>query len=1632
MPKLKCVSFIFLVLICICFTMRGQISITPSAGCAPLSCTLSGPAGATAVSWTLGGTAGTSTLNTVNPLYATAGTYNITYTAIVGGSPVSYTGQVVASAGPNASYSFVQPSTHCIPMTVSFTGQSSSTGSFNWSFGDISPIASGNSVSHTYTFSGSFVPLVTFSDAVSGCTINASPPANPTIQVSSPPVPNIQSSTGFIGCSPPFTANVTGSNSINGSPIGGGVLAYNWTFNGGSPATSNVPSPGQVVYSNMGIYTASLQLTDNNQCSSVGTVAIVVSNPTISIIVSPTVCFNTPIPATVQTSQSGFSLAYSTPSVVAPGPVLPLPEMVGPYQYTMMPGGSITFKDSLCFFKAEGAQTITAYADVGPGCPVTSVQTVVFVERVVADYTWTAPHMTCGPTMTASYINLSTTNTSLTMNYTFYVDYPPSTSNFVNGVAGSTFYIANNIATQPTFTFGQGSANPYTIYQYFIPNITLVAKSNSIAHCKGDTIHYSPDTLGTPTAFFYPDKRTGCAPLTVRLRNNSYYIPWNSVTGYTWCNGATPPTFVTGVPPTPYPNDSIPNQTFTYTTPGIYRPYLIIGTSLGCTDTSFKDSIIVVDPPTVSASFPTDVCAGQPVTINVSASPGTAGSAVAPYNKVDHYHVEADNGFFSGCVTDNHPSFKFTHVGSYPVIVTAYQAGCSVTDTMTQMINVKGPVGKFQFSTSCEPGYKKTVSFVVFLSSANQATLTFKPGEDTVLTGAGDRDTTLYFMHTYSTKGSYTVTLKSHHATSGCPDYLFSRTVRLFEPKAVIKWNGQDIPSLPTALACTKRKFQFGGEMSEDVSSSCSRGYEWFFQTPTYTLMPFETANPSFSVHYSGAGPPFPIPLPFGFWVDPIARDTFRLAGNYTLSLVVRDDNGCTDTVVKPFRVSSAVPDFTFAANPFCNSDQPVQFINNTQANQVYPDSITSYTWTTGDGGVIIANNDPLNSPTHSYTPVYPPHQIYTVTCVAINNVGPGCRDTTKHVLQINNPYANMFVDNPTLCITPFQPATANFTTLEQSFSTYSISFGDEPNPPVWTVYNGGFHNVSHVYSTPDTCLAQLVVADDDGCTTTQSLSIHVFGQPTASIGFQNNKQDFCFIGQPTIVSQGATYITPVTFNQWTIKGVTNPPPGQDTVIDLFPPGLNVVTLTVSVDGNCPSVDTKTIGVYEPHAVAIPEKTTICFGEPLKVSVGEFQDIYTWKWFFGDNVPQNPIYASAPNGTINPKVTYNYTTLPTAGPTGIATVQLLYSPPGNACELADEFNLRIIKLEPDFANQSNTYAHCLNIEDQFSNLTPNISGLNINYNWSFGDGSVEQNSGGPVQYNYSLAGVFTITLSATDLDFSCKAETVKQMTIFPLPSAAMSVNKKIICPSDSFLLLGSGTPGVSGILTGNLSYASTTQTLNLAPDNSFTLNFVASTATEYSLVVKDNNSCESAVVTKSIDVVKEYIQTIPWDTVVVIGQPTPLNGYAGLGYTYSWTPNIIDLNCDTCNFYNPVSSTTVNTTYTLMIQDSMACYNTPWIYKIKVNPIVSIDVPTAFTPNGDGINDFIFPDGWGLKKIIYFKVFNRWGHLLFETNGTKVGWDGLYQGVPQNMETYVYQVSAETLLESEPTLIKTGTFKLIR
>ncbi len=88
-----------------------------------------------------------------------------------------------------------------------------------------------------------------------------------------------------------------------------------------------------------------------------------------------------------------------------------------------------------------------------------------------------------------------------------------------------------------------------------------------------------------------------------------------------------------------------------------------------------------------------------------------------------------------------------------------------------------------------------------------------------------------------------------------------------------------------------------------------------------------------------------------------------------------------------------------------------------------------------------------------------------------------------------------------------------------------------------------------------------------------------------------------------------------------------------------------------------------------------------------------------------------------------------------------------------------------------------------------------------------------------------------------------------------------------------------------------------------------------------------------------------------------------------------------------------------------------------------------LDVPNAFSPNGDGTNDFFLPTNAGLDNY-EFKIYNRWGELLFLTNDPKKGWNGVYNNIEQELDVYIYIVSGTGL--DGTNYYKQGNFTLVR
>lgn len=265
---------------------------------------------------------------------------------------------------------------------------------------------------------------------------------------------------------------------------------------------------------------------------------------------------------------------------------------------------------------------------------------------------------------------------------------------------------------------------------------------------------------------------------------------------------------------------------------------------------------------------------------------------------------------------------------------------------------------------------------------------------------------------------------------------------------------------------------------------------------------------------------------------------------------------------------------------------------------------------------------------------------------------------------------------------------------------------------------------------------------------------------------------------------------------------------------------------------------------------------------------------------------------------------------------------------------------------------------------------------------------------------------------------SCTATDNINITTVPYPTANAGIDTTI-CFNTSAQLIGSHDgSSFSWSPVGSLTNANTLMPVAFPPRN-----------TEYVLTSLDNRGCpKPGRDTVLVNVLPKIIPFAGNDTLVVIGQPLQLNAEGGVSYL--WIP-ATGLNDATIK--NPIAiygREVDSVRYTVRVFNEVGCYDSAFVaVKVfKTNPYVF--VPTAFTPNGDGMNDVIRPIAVGVREIKYFRIFNRWGQMIFSTTVNQKGWDGKIKGTPQGSNVFVWMVSAIDYL-GKPIFLK-GTVTLIR
>lgn len=196
--------------------------------------------------------------------------------------------------------------------------------------------------------------------------------------------------------------------------------------------------------------------------------------------------------------------------------------------------------------------------------------------------------------------------------------------------------------------------------------------------------------------------------------------------------------------------------------------------------------------------------------------------------------------------------------------------------------------------------------------------------------------------------------------------------------------------------------------------------------------------------------------------------------------------------------------------------------------------------------------------------------------------------------------------------------------------------------------------------------------------------------------------------------------------------------------------------------------------------------------------------------------------------------------------------------------------------------------------------------------------------------------------------------------------------------------------------------------------------------TQYNVTVTDANKCST---TDSVVVVVNQPPSLTLtkdnDINCVKGVTTL---HASGGAKYFWYPTQTLQYAATAN---PIATPTTTTMYHVKSFSAQGCYGEDSILVMVSNAAsdVGYQMPSAFTPNGDGINDCFGVKKWGNVSHLQLDIYNRFGERIFSGNDSNACWDGTYKGIAQPLGTYVYQVIAITNCGE---VYRKGTVVLIR
>ena len=205
------------------------------------------------------------------------------------------------------------------------------------------------------------------------------------------------------------------------------------------------------------------------------------------------------------------------------------------------------------------------------------------------------------------------------------------------------------------------------------------------------------------------------------------------------------------------------------------------------------------------------------------------------------------------------------------------------------------------------------------------------------------------------------------------------------------------------------------------------------------------------------------------------------------------------------------------------------------------------------------------------------------------------------------------------------------------------------------------------------------------------------------------------------------------------------------------------------------------------------------------------------------------------------------------------------------------------------------------------------------------------------------------------------------------------------------------------------------------------------TTTLYTVVGYDKDGCFTDTASTLVQPVNLPTVNAGTDVIVSVGSAVNLQAVSSADVvSWNWAPQTY-LSCANCAV--TVSKPRSPITYVVTATNSYGCTAKDSISIQLYCAKTLINIPTAFTPNGDGVNDKFSILGNGVKQVNHLRIFGRWGETVYEKNNfdnndRSAAWDGTYRGQILPPGTYVYL--AEVVCDLGEVYVFKGTITLIR